>query len=215
MSVKRSVFVISILISPNLYALEPVEQPLEETAELPIEEPAEETAELPIEDPAEEAVEPPAEDPAEEAVEPPAEEPAEEAVEPPAEEPVEQPVVEVLEESSIEDVVSPWTTVLPFGIPQFAQGESNRGWIYAGIQGVGLAASIYTGLEMRRLAVAGEIDQELTYRLISAGTVAVTAITWFVSVVDGSNMRIESIERTRAARDWERSQRSAIVLTVE
>jgi hypothetical protein len=120
-----------------------------------------------------------------------------------------------VEATSQDEIVSPWTTLLPFGIPQFAQGESKRGWIYAGVQGVGLAASIYTGLEMRRLAVEGEIDRELTYRLISAGTVAVTALTWFASVVDGSNMRIESIDRAQSARDWERVQRSALVLAVE
>jgi len=113
-----------------------------------------------------------------------------------------------------ERIVSPWTTVLPFGIPQFAQGEATRGWTYAGIQAVGVVASIYTGLEMRELALAGEIDRELTYRLVSAGTVAVTALTWFASVVDGSNMRIEAIDRAQAARDWDMSQQTAALVSV-
>ena len=113
-----------------------------------------------------------------------------------------------------ERIVSPWTTVLPFGIPQFAQGEPTRGWTYAGIQAVGVAASIYTGLEMRELALAGEVDRELTYRLVSAATVAVTALTWFTSVVDGSNMRIEAIDRAQAARDWDMSQQTAALVSV-
>jgi hypothetical protein len=130
----------------------------------------------------------------------------------PDERPTETVEVEV---QSSERIVSPWATVLPFGIPQFIQGESKRGWIYASVQAVGVAGSIYTGLEMRRLAEAGDVDEELTYRLISAATVAVTALTWFGSVVDGSNMRIESIERASAAREWESAQRSAIVLVLE
>jgi len=220
LSVKRSLFLLSTLLSPSIYAEEPAEEPAEESVEEAADvateelvEPVESTV-LPAEEPVEATVEATTEDPAEIPTAP-TEEVAEEVIDPPAEASVEQPVVDALEESSMDDVVSPWTTVLPFGIPQFVQGESRRGWIYAGIQGVGLAASIYTGIEMRRLALEGEIDRELTYRLVSAGSVAVTALTWFVSVVDGSNLRIEAIDRAQAARDWDETQRSAIAITSE
>ena len=224
-------------------AAESPETPVAESPETPVAESPEEPAAEASEEPAAEASEAPVaespEEPAAESPEEPAAESSEELAAPetgsetnpeavrssqqdrPPESPEEpagdeRPTETVeVEVQSSERIVSPWATMLPFGIPQFIQGESKRGWIYASVLAVGVAGSIYTGLEMRRLAEAGDVDEELTYRLISAATVAVTALTWFGSVVDGSNMRIESIERASAAREWESAQRSAIALVLE
>ena len=81
-----------------------------------------------------------------------------------------------------------WTLVVPFGVPQFAHGKRKRGLLYAGLQAVGLSASTVATVRTYGYASAGNDQLYLTWRMISAGTVAFTAAAWFASSLDGSRL---------------------------
>ena len=100
-----------------------------------------------------------------------------------------------------------WTLVVPFGVPQFAHGKRKRGLLYAGLQAVGLSASAVATLRTYGYASAGNDRLYLTWRMISAGTVAFTAAAWFASSVDGSRLHqleLEAHGLAQGARDWDR-----------
>lgn len=92
------------------------------------------------------------------------------------------------------------TVVLPLGAPQFAQGRSRRGLIYGGLQLAGGALTVTSLMRMRTLAGTGtDIDAELTWRMVSAGSTAFTAGTWFASTLDASRYRQLQLEQMQEA----------------
>jgi len=108
-----------------------------------------------------------------------------------------------------QDVPAAWKMVLPFGGPQFATDRNTHGFVFGGIQLVGVGGAIYTGLEMVRLAESGEpedIDKELQMRTLSAIAVGIAGAAWLGSVMDGSHARDLAVERAQSARAWELSQ---------
>ena len=109
-------------------------------------------------------------------------------------------------------VASPWAMVLPFGVPQFATQRTKLGLVFGGLQAIGVAGAVYSGVEMIRFAEEGEVDQELLMRDISKYSVALTGAMWLASVIDGSRARDVALEKAQAARNWERQQPT--VLTV-
>jgi hypothetical protein len=99
-----------------------------------------------------------------------------------------------------------WTLVVPFGVPQFAHGKRKRGLLYAGLQAVGLSASTVATVRTYGYASAGNDQLYLTWRMISAGTVAFTAAAWFASSLDGSRLHqleLEAYGLAQGARDWD------------
>ena len=64
-------------------------------------------------------------------------------------------------------VASPWAMVLPFGVPQFATQRTKLGVVFGGLQAIGVAGAVYSGVEMIRFAEENEVDQELLMRDIS------------------------------------------------
>ncbi|MEC7240111.1 MAG: hypothetical protein VXW32_02635 [Myxococcota bacterium] len=106
-----------------------------------------------------------------------------------------------------------WTMVLPFGTPQFATDRSRLGLVLGGLQAVGVAGAVYSGVEMVRLAEEGEVDQELAMRELSAVSVALTGAMWLASVIDGSNAREVALKKAESARLWDQqnSTRTAAV----
>ena len=107
-------------------------------------------------------------------------------------------------EGEVVEVPSAWAMVLPFGVPQFANDRNRLGFVFGGLQAVGVAGAVYSGVEMVRLAEEGEVDQELAMREISAVSVALTGAMWLASVIDGSNAREVALKKAESARLWER-----------
>jgi hypothetical protein len=105
------------------------------------------------------------------------------------------------------EVPSGWTMVLPLGAPQFLMDRKPQGFVFGGIQVLGIGGAVYTGLEMVRLAEEGEVDQELRMRTLSAFSVGMAGGAWLASVIDGSHARDVAIEKAQSARNWERQQR--------
>ena len=108
-----------------------------------------------------------------------------------------------------QEVPAAWKMVLPFGGPQFATDRNTHGFVFGGVQLLGVGGAVYTGLEMVRLAESGEpedIDQELRMRSLSALSVGIAGAAWLVSVIDGSHARDMALERAQSARAWELSQ---------
>ncbi len=100
-----------------------------------------------------------------------------------------------------------WTLVVPFGVPQFTHGKRKRGLLYGGLQFVGVSASAVATVRAYGYANAGNDDLYLTWRMISAGTVAFTAASWFASAVDGSRLHqleLEAYGLAGNARAWDR-----------
>jgi len=99
-----------------------------------------------------------------------------------------------------------WTLVVPFGVPQFVHKKRKRGLLYGGLQLAGLSASTVATFRSYGYANAGNDDLYLTWRLISAGTVAFTAAAWFASALDGSRLHqleLEAYGLTQSARAWD------------
>ena len=112
------------------------------------------------------------------------------------------------------EIPSAWAMILPFGVPQFATDRNRLGAVFGGLQAVGVAGAVYSGLEMVRLAEEGEVDQELAMREISAVSVALTGAMWLASVIDGSNAREVALKKAESARLWEQQvPTQAVVLS--
>ncbi len=106
-----------------------------------------------------------------------------------------------------------WTLVMPFGVPQFTHGKQKRGLLYAGLQFVGVSASTVATMRAYSYANAGNDQLYLTWRMISAGTVAFSAAGWFASALDGSRLHqleLEAYGLAQGARDWDRWQASSV-----
>ena len=105
------------------------------------------------------------------------------------------------------------TVVLPLGVPQFAQGRSKRGFIYGGLQLAGGALTTTALMRMRTLAADGtDIEAELTWRMVSAGSTAFTAGAWFASTLDASRYRqlqLEQLQEATMAWDLARAVRES------
>ena len=106
----------------------------------------------------------------------------------------------------LRNIPSPWATVLPFGVPQFATHQKAKGFAFGGFQALGVGGAIYSGIEMVRLAEEGEVDQELRMRTVSAFSVGLAGAAWLVSVIDGSHARDVAIEKAQSARLWEQQR---------
>ena len=111
----------------------------------------------------------------------------------------------VSEEEAVK-VPSAWTMILPFGVPQFATDRTRLGLALGGLQALGVAGAVYSGVEMVRLAEEGEVDQELAMREISAVSVALSGAMWLASVIDGSNAREVALKKAQAARLWDQQK---------
>ncbi len=88
-----------------------------------------------------------------------------------------------------------WFLVMPFGVPQFTHGKPGRGVVYAGLQGALIGGAVWSSMEMLEAGLAGEVDRDLTFRLISAGFVAAASGAWLASAIDGSRLhQLEQLE---------------------
>ena len=65
------------------------------------------------------------------------------------------------------EVPSAWAMVLPFGVPQFANDRNRLGLVFGGLQAVGVAGAVYSGIEMVRLTAA--VDGVATMRVHERG----------------------------------------------
>jgi len=92
-----------------------------------------------------------------------------------------------------------WTVVLPFGGPQLAEGRRTRGLVFGGLQLAGASLTVTALVQMRSLAVAGDIDAELRWRMTSAGAMAFTTGCWFGSTLEASRYRQIQQEQLMAA----------------
>lgn len=93
-----------------------------------------------------------------------------------------------------------FTVVLPLGVPQLAEGRTRRGLIYGGLQLAGLGLTTTALVQMRSLAVSGDdLEAELRWRMISAGSTAFTAGTWFASTLEASRYRQVQLEQMQTA----------------
>lgn len=98
------------------------------------------------------------------------------------------------------DLAPGFTVILPLGVPQLAEGRTRRGLIYGGLQLAGLGLTTTALVQMRSLAVSGnDIEAELRWRMVSAGSTAFTAGSWFASTLDASRYRQVQIEEMQAA----------------
>lgn len=99
-----------------------------------------------------------------------------------------------------------WTILVPFGVPQFTHRRRGRGFVFGGLQAVGLTTSTFATLAAFGYADAGNEDLYLAWRLASAGTVAFTAAAWFASVIDGSRLHqleLEAYGLAQNAQAWD------------
>ena len=98
------------------------------------------------------------------------------------------------------DLAPGFAVILPLGVPQLAEGRTRRGLIYGGLQLAGLGLTTTALVQMRSLAVSGDdIEAELRWRMVSAGSTAFTAGSWFASTLDASRYRQVQIEEMQAA----------------
>lgn len=98
------------------------------------------------------------------------------------------------------DLAPGFTVVLPLGVPQLAEGRTRPGLIYGGLQAAGLGLTVTSLVRMRTLAIDGtDVDAELRWRMVSAGSTAFTAGSWFASTLDASRYRQVQLEQMQAA----------------
>jgi hypothetical protein len=106
-----------------------------------------------------------------------------------------------------------WTLVMPFGVPQFFQHKRGAGIGYAAVQAAGTGLAAYSTARMWSLAEAGEVDQELRWRMVSFGAVSVMGAGWFASSTHAAHVyRYQGDELAARARAWEASLQAAPVV---
>ncbi len=120
--------------------------------------------------------------------------------------------------TALADTPGTWTVVMPLGIPQFAHGKPGRGALFGGIQAAGIGASTVATIKMIELAQIGDanaVDEEIQWRLVSVGSVALTGAAWFASVIDGARLhdvaRAEAQARADSVRHWDTRPQSLVV----
>ena len=107
---------------------------------------------------------------------------------------------------------------MPLGIPQFAHGKPGRGALFGGLQTAGIVTSTVATIKMIELSQVGSpeaVDEEITWRLVSVGSVALTGATWFASVIDGARLhdaaRAEAQARADSVRHWDTRPQGLVV----
>ena len=97
-----------------------------------------------------------------------------------------------------------WMLVLPFGAPQFSHDEPVKGGIYLGTQLAMGGLATWSTIEMWGAAVDGRVDEELVWRLVSAGAVAGFTASWTFSAIGGSRLhQFEDLpEEERFSATW-------------
>ena len=103
-----------------------------------------------------------------------------------------------------------WALIMPLGVPQFAQHRSVPGLVFGGVQAAAFGGASAAMVGMRRANEAGDVDRELTLRLVSVGAVAVGAGAWFGSITEASHA--QQTARADAARAWSASTNPALSL---
>ena len=85
------------------------------------------------------------------------------------------------------------------------------GALFAGLQVIGIGATSVATAQVYRYADSEDGDLYLTWRMISSGTVAFTAASWFASSLGGSRLhQLELEHRGLAGRQWQSWQTTAM-----
>lgn len=105
-----------------------------------------------------------------------------------------------------------WALIMPLGVPQFAQHRSVPGFVFGGIQAAAFGGATAAMVSMRRANEAGDVDRELSLRLVSVGAVAVGGGAWFASVTEASHA--QQTAQADAARAWNASTHPTLSLPV-
>ncbi|MSQ01570.1 MAG: hypothetical protein EXR71_06715 [Myxococcales bacterium] len=88
--------------------------------------------------------------------------------------------------------------VLPFGVAEFAWNQPGRGAVYAVTQALGAGVATWGGVNLPIADAAGDDAGAEAYQTAMGIGVAVAAVSYAVSVVDGSRL---AEARARAARE--------------
>ncbi len=111
----------------------------------------------------------------------------------------EEPPLELLPDAPL--------AVLPFGVAEFAWKKPVRGTVYAITQAVGAGVAVWGGISLPIASEAGDEAAAELYQTTMGVGVGVAALSYAVSVVDGSRL---AEARARAAREA-KARREAVL----